>query len=374
MKRSALASLVGFFLVATFFTPAAAVTKIVTSCSQLNAVKVISGTEYTCLKSGKNLVWSKRTDTSAQTAVPRAPKSFDDLIKNYRGIAHEAWRKSRKQILGASKNDISLKMVLGPNSKLTNKNPLAAVRLVSRLYPEYVKFAEVSFLAFNFEDRNWAENQMETIIPNAGSQWVTKTACVTEKTCWGGGAFHDSGSKYLIVITVGLRNENTTSGTLEAHEFTHILQQMTYGKGRPATEFLYDPWFPTWYWEGQAQLSQNAAIYFDSFADYSKNSRDFAQDLYRDPVFTSEHIQKYFVFNAPTQWQKDYTRWRSYDLGGMFLEILTALKGPDSTMRMWKLASEGRSFEEAFEIIYGTPFSKALPIMAKAIALQLGRS
>jgi hypothetical protein len=374
MKRSFLASLVGIFLVATFLPPASAVTKIVTSCSQINAVTVVSGTQYTCLKSGKNLLWSKRSSAAAQTAVPKAPKSFDDLVKNYRGISHEAWRKSRKQILGASKKDISLKMVLGPNSKLTNKDPLAAISLVSRLYPDYVKSAEVSFLAFNFEDRNWAENQMEIIIPNAGSQWVTQTACATEKTCWGGGAFHDGGSTYLIVITVGLRNENTTSGTLEAHEFAHIVQQMTYGKGRPATEFLFDPWFPTWYWEGQAQVSQYGSIYLDSFEEYSKNTRDSAQELYRDPVFTSEHIQNYFVFNAPKEWQKDYSRWRSYDLGGKFVEILTALKGPNSTMRMWQLASEGKSFEQAFETVYEIPFSKALPIMSKAIALQLGRN
>ena len=58
----------------------------------------------------------------------------------------------------------------------------------------------------------------------------------------------------------------------------------------------------------------------------------------------------------------------------MFAEILVAIKGPSSTMEMWKLAGTGIKFEDAFEKIYGISFAKALPIMSKAIALELGRS
>jgi hypothetical protein len=58
----------------------------------------------------------------------------------------------------------------------------------------------------------------------------------------------------------------------------------------------------------------------------------------------------------------------------MFVEILTALKGPNSTMEMWRIASTGVDFKTAFERVYGMPFDKALPIMAKAIALELGHN
>jgi hypothetical protein len=34
----------------------------------------------------------------------------------------------------------------------------------------------------------------------------------------------------------------------------------------------------------------------------------------------------------------------------------------------------GSNFESAFEKVYGISFAKALPIISKAIALQLGRS
>jgi hypothetical protein len=58
----------------------------------------------------------------------------------------------------------------------------------------------------------------------------------------------------------------------------------------------------------------------------------------------------------------------------MLIETLTAIKGPSPTMEIWKLMGTGQSFNQAFENIYGISFDKALPIISKAIALQLGRN
>jgi len=97
-----------------------------------------------------------------------------------------------------------------------------------------------------------------------------------------------------------------------------------------------------------------------------------SDQLFRDSTFTTEKIKNFFVFNAPEDWRKNYEKWRVYDLGAMLLEILTAINGPESTMEIWKIASTGVNFEVAFERVYGVQFSKVLPIIAKAIALQLG--
>jgi hypothetical protein len=105
-----------------------------------------------------------------------------------------------------------------------------------------------------------------------------------------------------------------------------------------------------------------------------KFRRSTSEGLFRNPVYNSSHIQNYFVFNAPTDWQQKYEQWRLYDLGAMFVEVLVALKGPEASMEMWKIASTGVNFQVAFEQVYGIPYSKALPIIAKAIALELGQS
>ena len=96
-------------------------------------------------------------------------------------------------------------------------------------------------------------------------------------------------------------------------------------------------------------------------------------ELYRYSTFDKVYIESYFVINGSDDWRKAHHNWRQYDLGSMFVEILTALKGPDSAIEMWRLAQTGVGFSDAFKQIYGTSSESALPIMAKAMALQLGR-
>jgi hypothetical protein len=357
-------------------------------CTSLGVTTINMGKKLTCIKFEKKLIWSdseiskkpqakakpKARPTYSPPPAPQGPTSFDDLVEKYQGISYAAWSKSRDKIRNSKKTDVTLKMVIGPGTTLTNKEPIVAIDLVTRLYAGFVQSAEVYFLAFSFEDRDWAVNQMDQILPSAGSQWIIQTACRTKETCWGGGAFFDGANRFLIVEGMGIINTNSTSGSLEAHEFTHIVQQMNMKSARPAREFVYDPWPPTWYWEGQANFSQHATIYFESFDSYTRERRNVSGGIFNKPAFNSTHIQNYFVFNAPLDWQKNYDRYRQYDLGAMFVEILVALKGPDASMEMWKIASTGVNFDVAFERVYGVAFAIALPIMAKAIALQLGQS
>ena len=379
-----------------------------TVCKKLGQSSTTAGIKYTCVKSGKKLIWNKGvvvkkpipvgtpmpapsasstptptpsatptpspTPTPTPTPIPKVPTSFDDLVENYQGIAYAAWSKSREKILASKKTEITLKMVMGPTSKLTYTEPLIPIELVTRMYAGSVEPIEIYYLAFNYADRNWAVDQMESILPNSGSRWVTDTACRTKETCWGGGSFYNGTNRYLIVLAVELLIQDHLDGTVEAHEFTHTLQQMNFKKGRPAQEFLYDPWPPTWYWEGQAHFTQHVAVFHDSFAEYLKYRNKSLGELSSNPRFTSELFETYFVFNAPETWQKNFERWYQYSIGALFVEVLTALKGPDAAMEMWRITGTGVNFKTAFERVYGISYEKALPLITKAIALQLGQN
>jgi hypothetical protein len=101
------------------------------------------------------------------------------------------------------------------------------------------------------------------------------------------------------------------------------------------------------------------AIYHQSFDLYLQNRKSISTELYRDSTFTSEWIQEFFVVNQPSSWFNKYQSWRQYDMGAMLVEVLTALKGPGSTMEIWKLMGMGQTFNQAFEKVYGTSFDKA---------------
>ena len=369
------------------------------ACSKAGSKSVSVGKSYTCIKSGKKLVWDKgvlvpvakpapsasasATPVASASPTPKAtvapvvtfpegPTSFDDLVEKFQGISYAAWSKSSEAIKSSNAKSPAFKAVTGPNTKLTYPTPAVAFDLVARMYSGYESAPDFTVLSFGYEDRMWAQEQMKAIQPSSTYQWITFTACATKDTCWGGGMFTDPQAKGLLVLTTEVIDANHTTGTLEAHEYTHSVQQnqMRGPQPWPTT----GNWPPTWYLEGQAEFSQNAAIYHDSFSLYTKNRREVSQGLFQDSKINSQWIQQYFVVNPPSNWFDKYDRWRQYDLGGMLVEVLTALKGPSSTMEVWKLCGSGMTFKDSFERVYGTSFDKALPIISKAIALELGHS
>ena len=360
-------SILSLFL-STPLIPVNAVAKAGAKCAKAGNIELVKGKSYTCIKSGKKLVWNKGVTSkkigAAQPTLP-TPTSFDDLVQNYEGIAYAAWSKSNAAITAA--NDVAppFKALTGPNTTLAFKNPASAYDLVARLYSGYKSTSAMTVLSFSYDDRDWAQEQMKQLQPKSTWQWITETACATRAKCWGGGMFSDEKANGLLVITTEVLDDNHLSGTLDAHEYLHAIQQNQ--MGRPTVWPEPSDWPPAWYREGQATFAQNASIYYQSFDLYLKNRKSISTELYRDSTITSEWIQEFFVTNQPSSWF-------NYDLGAMLVEGLTALKGPGSTMEIWKLMGTGSSFESAFEKVYGISFTKALPIMSKAIALELGRS
>ena len=358
----------------------AAIPKPGARCSTLNEMDVARGKVYTCVRKGKKLVWNTGraipkpapTPTVAPFTPPKAPSSFDDLIENYKGIRYAAWAKSREKILGSDAVKTDLQFVVGPTSSIRTKSSLAVFDQVARLYAGYAKPLTVKYLTFNFADRDWAAAKMDELMPNKGSGWIRGFVCTSRERCHGGGAFSDGSDTFLVVISAEKEMSIHLNGTLDAHEYTHVVQQSIMRAGNPWP--LFDPWPPTWYWEGQGTFTQNAAIWLDSFVTYESYRNAVLREALRDPLnYDTALIQKFFVINGSDEWRKAHDSGRDYDLGSMFVEILVALKGPDSTMEMWRLAQTGKGFAAAFETVYGISFEKAVPIMSKAIALQLGR-
>lgn len=345
------------------------------NCTKLGKTIVQNGIKFFCVKKSNKLIWNKGVAFKEPVRIikyPDAPTSFDDLIANYKGISYAAWSKSSAAITAATDSAPTFKAVTGPNTVLAFKNPASVFELISRMYSGYKSATDLTVLSFSFDDRDWATQKMKEIQPNSTYGWISQTACTTRATCWGGGMFTDAKGSGLLVLTTEILDENHTTGTLEAHEFTHAVQQSQIGRSQtwpPSGE-----WPPTWYLEGQAEFSQNAAVFYKSFDLYTKNRRSVSEGLFNDSTITSSWIHEYFVVYPPSSWFSKYEGWRQYDLGGMLIEVLTALKGPGSTMELWKQLGTGLKFGPAFEKIYGISFDKALPIISKAIALELGRS
>jgi hypothetical protein len=160
-----------------------------TKCTKLGQTSTSAGIKYTCVKSGKNLVWNKgvvvkkptptpnptaigdpigavgSTPTPTATPVPSATPTptptdkplvttltFDDLVQNYLEIPRIVWTKSRDVILSSTKKAPPFRVSMGPNTQLMYKTPEVAFDLVSKLYSGYEVSPNLVVLSFNFAD------------------------------------------------------------------------------------------------------------------------------------------------------------------------------------------------------------------------------
>jgi hypothetical protein len=96
-----------------------------TTCKVLNQKVIHQDKTYTCIKSGKKLIWSKgvvqkkpASTTSAQPipkfVPPTLPTSFQNLEANLSGIIYGSWFKASEQLKSGSSNLGDIKVFSGP--------------------------------------------------------------------------------------------------------------------------------------------------------------------------------------------------------------------------------------------------------------------
>jgi hypothetical protein len=58
-------------------------------------------------------------------------------------------------------------------------------------------------------------------------------------------------------------------------------------------------------------------------------------------------------------------------MGARIIEILVALKGPDSLIDVYEQIATGKSFSQAFELVYGISYEAAKPIITSIVVDQI---
>jgi hypothetical protein len=360
-KRLAIATIT-IALCATGISPAHAAVKAGSKCTKSKAKIVEQGLTYTCVKSGKKLTWSKGVE-------PIAPTSFADLEQNAKSVAYWAWKKSSQVIATSTAKAPNLVVHIGPNSVILNDRAKASMELVSRLYPTAKAPASVNLVYYTFKDLAWAQSKLNELSNNESRNLTdgVDRNCRAELDCSGASARTTRDG--VAILLFGVQNPAPTdsihvNGTLEAHEYTHNLQQAP-SVGTSANWAMV----PRWYTEGGATFAQAASIFHASHNAY-RIERDLrTQDLTKGDWLTQAWLEEFINPPGWTDWSswEKYSGWRVYDIGCAVTEILTALKGPAATMDLINLIAQGNSYEQAFEKTYGIKWVEAVPIISRTI-------
>jgi hypothetical protein len=381
--------------------PSGAAIKAGSVCKKAQQVRVVKGVKFTCVKSGKKLVWRKSAVTaeivSAAEVTPSpspspivsatpspspsiievtVPQGFADLFENRKGIAYGAWKKTAEIIAVSPDRGIKLDIELGPNTKPHFEDYEGIVNLLGRAFPNRSLPPRTLVIQFNYTDMDWASAKFLEKVPSEEVRMIQgnekndfiKGNCQAPNSC--NGARQQTLSTGLSVIAHGVVTLNPLdtytinyfkTGWLEVHEYFHGIQRV------PMLNKDLGPngWPHAWFSEGSADWVQNAVVNYRNFTAYERISLTNCNGTCA--LMSEAALIKFFSeangWNVPDGLGSGI----NYSLGSTAIEILVALKGPDSILALYEAMSTRLSFAQAFEKVYGIAWKDAIPILAKTI-------
>ena len=382
------------------------------ACTKVGAKSISAGKSYTCIKSGKKLVWdkgvlvpvakpapsAKPSASSAATAEPvvtvplEVPTSFENLYQNRKGVAFAAWTKTAEVMNKSDARVPPFKTFIGPNTKPWYTEVEKTMSLVSKAFPSAKLPSNVLTIFYNFNDISWAEEKLKTLITaqnysefdrNEGGHLVDSNCQAQFKDCTGAKQVTAIEGTNLGIMLIGVSNnpgmevagggtrgdpgtyEMNTTGQLLAHEYFHALQreESLAGKNLSRSDLP-----PRWFGEGSAYFMQNAIINSGDFKKFSNWRQIAVGDYIKQKGITAEFVADFMdIAHYSDDWNGFNGDW-NYFLGARIVETLVSLKGPESILSFYKLMGEGKGFEYSFKNVYGVNYQDAVPIIAKTVA------
>jgi hypothetical protein len=367
---------------------ASAAVKAGDTCKKVGTTATANGKKFTCVKSGKKIVWNKGvavvkpkpTPTPTPTVTPtptptpapiieKAPSGFSDLVENFKGVYIGVWNSSNAKIAANPPLDVKQNILLGPNTKLPNVEIPEMYSRGTQFFAGYAQPKRFNALYYVYEDIKWAENKILELYGNPGAVQQIASTCQSPQRCNGANANvpqPDTGNANYGVL-IGASDPYHEKGGIEIHEYTHMVQFMQF-QGKPTYQRNGGlGLLPNWFIEGHAHLAGNVAS-ARTLADY-KVFRSFWLNARAEGLtgYSPESIESFYEKLAPGKF--DQTVFSNvYSIGYFTVEALAAIKGVDSPIEVIKLVSDGANWEDAFLKVYGITWKEASPILAKTVS------
>jgi hypothetical protein len=404
MKRAITTALIGALALSVSAPTSNAAVKPGAICKKIGQVSTSAGMKFTCIKSGKKIIWSKGvkisppkpssvaqpTPTPTPTALPTptptptalpTPTSFEDLYEARSGIRFTAW-KGVSETIKASKSKVgTLEVYTGPNTKAYFEDFATATSLVSRAFPNWSEPAKSIVIRFKYVDMQWADTTLRQLLSPVDYEQLNNTEngrlipglCdEVTKNCLGAMQQTTRAATAISVILQGIPNSDNSisftgksrlnTGMREAHEYFHALQRIPImGKAQV--------WPHAWFREGGSEWVQSATI---NFEDYNSHKDFLIVTCFIDCLKLSQaDIAEYLSTANENYVPPKFQQWLAYALGSHVVEALVAIKGSDTLLEMYAQMAKNISFAEAFKNTYGVEWDYAIPILAKTIFANL---
>ena len=382
------------------------------SCSQAGLTSVVKGLKYTCVKSGKKLVWGKGVASAGNSATTQNPIpitlpvspigeiTFENISQHISDISAAAYAAVQKVEAANSLPNIPTKIVVGPNTAPPISDVPAAFQKIMKLWSGFRQPVSYYALLYNFQDKDWAlktASKTPEVISTGGIKGLTNmmSQCEAPNRCSGGNSGIGSEGTYGAGFgQFGMDPAHIAQdpyflvGGIFGHEYTHSMQAAQFldnpNIGKPLTQLqnqhglsnapsgLYEAVLPCWFQEGQPNF-QGTSAEAATFNDYMSWRLRMAKG-HPIPEFTdystASLTKMLLTDNPPTCLPPAPVYQLGYGIGALVIEALTAIAGPQSTMAVVTLLGRGQTYEVAFKNVYGISWAKAAPILAQVASVE----
>jgi hypothetical protein len=366
------------------------------ACSKAGKTSVVSRKTFTCVKSGKKLVWDKGVVTKPTSIatpipapiqaptpdpiptpkaeiVPAFPTSFKDLEINSEGIPYASWASVQSNIKLFPEPKTKVSLFFGPNTPKRYPDEITErmVLLGSRVMGNIPQPKEIKFYNFNKVDVPWAKEATAPFVSpfrlGESLPQQVEGLCARED-CDGGITNYVSGIGVVIVAistpVTRYGDAARLNGQIDLHEYVHAVQGLVFANktSEPPPVLI-----PCWYSEGQPQavsILTSAA----TMSDYIKLRTSTLKNN-RWPLVDSSAttIEKFLADNMKVPCPGS-TNSANYTAGFIVMETLISIGGVERTFDLLKSVADGAPFQSAFEKHYQLPWLEAAPIVARIVS------
>jgi uncharacterized protein with PIN domain len=331
------------------------------ACSKAGSTQVVSGKKFTCVKSGKKLVWNKGVAIVAKpTPTETAPLiTLDNLDASW--TSKVALAKVNEKLSTLAQSSLQPEIIASPTTKPAEKElELKLLQPVMRLFQQYFSPAKFQVVMFTNEDADWARNALRTYggsFPNDIGDEIAKRSSGYSRCNFAFATRTASGTPiyYECTDTRQIRNEYNYQNP--PHEYFHLVHQ-----------YLAPVQLPVWLTEGSASFFGEMIGYsnfsnpvprklqqgFNTGHDFDPDNAGFDPNRFEKwlPTATSADVAKVLkvLETEPARARRYYAE---YALGSWATEALVAVYGVDGFMKIWQNVGSGQNFESAFKSAFG---------------------
>ena len=360
-------------------TPVSAAVKAGGTCSKAGITSVAASKTYTCVKSGKKLVWNKGvavakptpTPTPTPTATPTTAANDSTLWGKYSwvkptsasSVASAATDKFKAYVAVTRTNDTVIKIVAQDGSDQTFISWVKdGANLVSKAF-DYPKLSK-PFLEVIGIDREWVE---KTYIDNGYSENEAKNdrgRAFADGAPGFGGSTTNTYNSGVITKNNLLVNDKLGMMQMPGHEFFHTVQERV-------SAVVFGPEgvgiVPQWFWEGPATFIGLQTASYLGWASYTTEGRQMA-------VARSNHPStKPYQLSEATKNTGKPDAIDPYGIGAIATELLVANVGMEKFMDIYINLGKRKSFADSFKTATGveltdfyTMFEEVRPVLGIA--------